>query len=64
MGERRNANRMERRILREYPKVRRSARMSNLHRKNAPISGRKGPQQSHHGETEDMGGCQAQRSSS
>ena len=56
-----NTNSMERRVPREAPKEKRYARMSELQRDNAPISTRKGPQQSHLGQIEDRGGCQAQR---
>ena len=54
MGARRNANWMERRVPREAPKERRYARMSELQWDNAHISNRKGPQQSHLGQTDGL----------
>ena len=52
---------MERRVPRVALKERRYARKSEIQMDNAPISTRKGPQQSHLGQTEDRGGYQAQR---
>ena len=60
MGAIRNTNLMERKVPREAPKERRYARMSESQRDSAPNSTQKDPQQSHIGQTEDRGRCQAQ----